>query len=1368
MVHSARPMDPCPIPKRTGGMCHAWWFAVALLACATASEAASIPTIPFTLTTPATTSGGIFSKNGKLVKNVWCNEQMSAGSYVKHWDGTDDDFHLVPDGDYDLDIVRSNADYQWEGVIGNTSAESSGPTVHRSFLPMTCMAFAGNKGYYTTAYNEGSTSAYSFLISDPQRKVGVYPYRGGGQNTEFVCTDGETVYWGGDNGGGTYYVVATTVVDRVANPTWENHNEVIFANGVSTIQGYHSAIALSSASIGGLAANHEFIFVSRYSLGQIHVYDKTGLLVQTVAYPQVARLAADNSGHLYVTVGTTVRKHTINANGTLAPASLQIAGFSNAQAVAVSPDGGTVLVADGEPSHVVKAYGATTGNHLWDLGTPGGYSTSPRVTNTKFDLTSSYVAFQADGSFWVGDKTNYRAIHFAADHSYIDYLMWIPSSYLSFVDTNNPSRVFSNHLEFATDYSKPLRPDNGSWYLVRNYAKFIPAGNALQHAMTLSNGRTYGLMTNFAAGRAWKVVELLNDAPPRDCNNIITFGIDSSQLYPDGSMRDIYSFEGVPLQWRTSPLIGFDGAGNPQWGPHVVLASTPPITADDPRISGIGGTLRAGERTSSDVMVVFNAAVPDSNGTDKWHLGGVRVGETDWLFKTARNTYKNYNGFYPTDGSFDIGNQVNAYGGSVALVSGRNIYWGYHGEFWKSGQVNKWQHVLDNGMTIGQFGAYGGSDAPAGMAGNSFSAVVARVNGNDYLFHNDESYHAGVHRWKISNLGSIVETKSNIVLTTTSPGLSRERFSGSGLDNFGLAGRDVSASVSAIPVTGSARWTGYIRPQFSESYNLHVQASGGIKLWVDGTRIINIWPGGPGGEVTGTVRLDAGLGYAVRLESNGGPVTLSWSSPSQAKQVIPTSRLFTGFDPPAPGPAVDLMAMLPFDTSLEADLYGWKRDPAIDSADHNSWVVKNSNEHLQTESPDIRLRFAISENDGPQIHTVTRSLGTNSGLTSWAIEGSLHFQNAFPNEGNGGTFVEVLDANDRILARFWHQITFGGTNPRTVYGNNQIIYFADGLPSLSILWNPNPLKIEANADGVTFSYAGLPPVTTPLYDSAGDWRAPKSLRLYCQGSKYEREIHLISMNFSKTTTNAPPVVDAGPQRSITLPTSSVTLVGSAVDSDGTVSSYLWSQVSGGPASIASPASASTSVTGLAIGIHVFRLAATDNRGASGSATVQVTVSAANAAPVVSVGPAKSVTLPIASVILSGSATDSDGTIVTYRWTQVSGPAATIATPTSTTTAVTGLTPGVHLFRLTATDDHGATGASDVTVTVNAQGAPLVSSDDSGATSDAGGTRSCGIGSGVVALVLGAWAMCFRFIGVGIGRSDRSRRRTRSAPGGPRP
>ena len=78
------------------------------------------------------------------------------------------------------------------------------------------------------------------------------------------------------------------------------------------------------------------------------------------------------------------------------------------------------------------------------------------------------------------------------------------------------------------------------------------------------------------------------------------------------------------------------------------------------------------------------------------------------------------------------------------------------------------------------------------------------------------------------------------------------------------------------------------------------------------------------------------------------------------------------------------------------------------------------------------------------------------------------------------------------------------------------------------------------------------------------------------------------------------------------------------------------------------------------GVYNFELRVTDNNGATGKDTMQVSVNAAaviNLPPVANAGVGQTITLPTNSVTLSGSGTDADGTIVGYVWTKISGPTA---------------------------------------------------------------------------------------------------------------
>ncbi len=221
------------------------------------------------------------------------------------------------------------------------------------------------------------------------------------------------------------------------------------------------------------------------------------------------------------------------------------------------------------------------------------------------------------------------------------------------------------------------------------------------------------------------------------------------------------------------------------------------------------------------------------------------------------------------------------------------------------------------------------------------------------------------------------------------------------------------------------------------------------------------------------------------------------------------------------------------------------------------------------------------------------------------------------------------------------------------------------------------------------------------------------LRVTDNAGAFGRDTMQVTVNAAG---NIPPTANAGPNQTITLPTSTVTLAGSGTDPDGTVVAYLWTKISGPVAgTITNPTSAGTTVTGLIQGTYQLELRVTDNAGAFGRDTMQVTVNAAgNIPPTANAGPNQTITLPANSIILSGSGTDPDGTVVAYLWTKISGPAAgTITNPGTAATSVTGLVQGTYRFELRVTDNGGAFGRDTMQVTVNPVGANTPPTANSG-------------------------------------------------------
>ncbi|MFI0428880.1 leucine-rich repeat domain-containing protein [Mariniflexile sp. HMF6888] len=94
----------------------------------------------------------------------------------------------------------------------------------------------------------------------------------------------------------------------------------------------------------------------------------------------------------------------------------------------------------------------------------------------------------------------------------------------------------------------------------------------------------------------------------------------------------------------------------------------------------------------------------------------------------------------------------------------------------------------------------------------------------------------------------------------------------------------------------------------------------------------------------------------------------------------------------------------------------------------------------------------------------------------------------------------------------------------------------------------------------------------------------------------------------------------------------------------------------------------------------------------------------NTPPTANAGVDDSIILPINTYTLDGSQSfDSDGTIVSYLWTKVSGGTVTFSDANIVNPQVTDLEEGTYVFQLTVTDNDGLTATDTVTVFVLAPG-----------------------------------------------------------------
>jgi len=553
--------------------------------------------------------------------------------------------------------------------------------------------------------------------------------------------------------------------------------------------------------------------VPRASLDTILLWDKvTGAplgKITGIANPH--RMAFDLNGDLWVIEGgppvdwywdSGARLARIHDPGGKNEITEPIADLQNPVDVAVNPVNGHVFVADGGASQQVKEFDPATGKLLSTLGTPGGYgrgsACDPTITPTKFWLDFNgrstgwpqpWIAIDEGGDLWVGDFTANRMLRFHQGKpvTEIEMSRW---SYQLSVPRRNPTRVFAGWngmLEYKIDYSLPLLPADSldpsathAWRAVRNwYPCFLQAEAGQQDskvavmvgAQTLQNGQTFGLVGYHGPPFAFKnaLVALPENGPIQVVNNRITtiqvVALDQDLNYdraPRAGPPDApqYTF----LRYS---IAGFDSRGFPMWDNGTPFATLAPDLAKGNPFPWCSGEHCSLSPSAGGVIPVYagpghNTAV--APGAPAFHLGGVPVGGSalQWQTMPEKPTQDaDGHGTYAYLKNGNLGIEARTIRHDIfALVNGN---WQYFScQFF---------HYRDDGLLVGQFGwrsepqyRPGGRPDPAkgealapGFCGNIVTFKVAQVGTDYYLYHQDEGYRAGLHRWHIWNLDSLRE-----------------------------------------------------------------------------------------------------------------------------------------------------------------------------------------------------------------------------------------------------------------------------------------------------------------------------------------------------------------------------------------------------------------------------------------------------------------------------------------------------------------------------------------------------------------------------------------------------------------------------------
>jgi hypothetical protein len=278
-------------------------------------------------------------------------------------------------------------------------------------------------------------------------------------------------------------------------------------------------------------------------------------------------------------------------------------------------------------------------------------------------------------------------------------------------------------------------------------------------------------------------------------------------------------------------------------------------------------------------------------------------------------------------------------------------------------------------------------------------------------------------------------------------------FSGPGVSRIEPA-IDVDWSAGThVPGIGehfSVRWTGQIRPVYSEKYRFKCLAGDGERMWVDGKLASERWPHNAVNAEGQDIFLQAGRLYPITIDCRqevGDPdFRFQWWSPKTGPQVIPHTALFHRSGPlPKIDPMVDSLVAY---WTLDDDDDGFAHD-SVAGADGTVYNATRApgriGRAIQFAGPDQRVE--ISATQAMQFHSydsftlsawveqkkhstnwqgvVTKSRDGGSWYGIW-IDNTGHFASASPSQILQGASVTPG----------WHLVTIvqdGNAKTRTIY-----------------------------------------------------------------------------------------------------------------------------------------------------------------------------------------------------------------------------------------------------------------------------------------------------------------------------------------------
>ncbi len=162
----------------------------------------------------------------------------------------------------------------------------------------------------------------------------------------------------------------------------------------------------------------------------------------------------------------------------------------------------------------------------------------------------------------------------------------------------------------------------------------------------------------------------------------------------------------------------------------------------------------------------------------------------------------------------------------------------------------------------------------------------------------------------------------------------------------------------------SARWSGELEVDLTDTYTFHITANDGFRLWLDGELIIDFWDNGTTDSLESEpIELVGGDTHSIQMEYFEGTGTaiaqLFWESSTRQQQIIPSGALQLPLKASSPNPsnrAVDvkqtqILSWSPVEEATSHQVYFGTDEEAVNNANTDSPEYKGTR-NLGSESYD--------------------------------------------------------------------------------------------------------------------------------------------------------------------------------------------------------------------------------------------------------------------------------------------------------------------------------------------------------------------------------------------------------------------------------